>query len=216
MDSTLYTIGTPPPKRNVSIRTSSTELQHLFIAWIAIAFAFAYVIRLSGSTLQERFIISLFTVGVGFLLHELAHKVVAQRYNLWAEFRMSSTMLMLAVGLAYLWGVLLAAPGAVYISGSYITSEQNGRIAAAGPLTNVFLATIFLLISTQSTLLKGFGEYGWYVIFLGVQINLWLATFNMLPLSVLDGRKVFAWSKPAFAGVFLLIILMWIGAGAVL
>ncbi len=216
MDSTLYTIGTPPPKRNVSIRTSSTELQHLFIAWIAIAFAFAYVIRLSGSTLQERFIISLFTVGVGFLLHELAHKVVAQRYNLWAEFRMSSTMLMLAVGLAYLWGVLLAAPGAVYISGSYITSKQNGRIAAAGPLTNVFLATIFLLISTQSTLLKGFGEYGWYVIFLGVQINLWLATFNMLPLSVLDGRKVFAWSKPAFAGVFLLIILMWIGAGAVL
>ena len=216
MDSTLYTIGTPPPKRNVSIRTSSTELQHLFIAWIAISFAFAYVIRLQGSTLQERFIISLFTVGVGFLLHELAHKVVAQRYNLWAEFRMSSTMLMLAVGLAYLWGVLLAAPGAVYISGSYITSEQNGRIAAAGPLTNVFLATIFLLISTQSTLLKGFGEYGWYVIFLGVQINLWLATFNMLPLSVLDGRKVFAWSKSAFAGVFLLIILMWICAGAVL
>ncbi|MEA1908463.1 MAG: peptidase M50 [Euryarchaeota archaeon] len=216
MDSTLHTIGTPPPKRKVSIRTSSTELQHLFIAWIAIAFAFAYVIRLHGSTLQERFIISLFTVGVGFLLHELAHKVVAQRYNLWAEFRMSSTMLMLAVGLAYLWGVLLAAPGAVYISGSYITGEQNGRIAAAGPITNVFLATIFLLISTQSTLLNGFGEYGWYVIFLGVQINLWLATFNMLPLSVLDGRKVFAWSKPAFAGVFLLIILMWIGAGAVL
>ncbi len=44
MDSTLYTIGTPPPKRNVSIRTSSTELQHLFIAWIAIAFAFAFVL----------------------------------------------------------------------------------------------------------------------------------------------------------------------------
>ncbi len=149
-------------------------------------------------------------------MHELAHKVVAQRYNLWAEFRMSSTMLMFAVGLAYLWGVLLAAPGAVYISGSYITSKQNGHIAAAGPLTNVLLATIFLLISTQSAFLKGFGEYGWYVIFLGVQINLWLATFNMLPLSVLDGRKVFAWSKPAFAGVFLLIILMWIGAGVML
>ena len=216
MDSTLYTIGTPPPKRNVSIRTSSTELQHLFIAWIAIAFAFAYVLRLPGSTLQERFIISLFTVGVGFLLHELAHKVVAQRYNLWAEFRMSSTMLMLAVGLAYMWGVLLAAPGAVYISGSYITSKQNGYIAAAGPLTNVVLAMIFLLISMQSGFVEGFGRYGALAIFLGVRINLWLAAFNMLPFSVLDGKKVFAWSKPAFAGVFLLIILMWIGAGAVL
>jgi Zn-dependent protease len=125
-------------------------------------------------------------------------------------------MLMLAVGLAYMWGVLLAAPGAVYISGSYITSEQNGRIAAAGPLMNVVLAMIFLLISTQSGFVEGFGMYGGLVIFLGVRINLWLAAFNMLPFSILDGKKVFAWSKPAFAGVFLLIILMWIGAGAVL
>lgn len=222
MDSTLYTIGTPPPKRNVSIRTSSTEMQHLFIAWIAISFAFAFVLSGSarsnpfGETAILYFLVSLFTVGIGFILHELAHKVVAQRYNLWAEFRMSSTMLMLAVGLAYMWGVLLAAPGAVYISGSYITSKQNGRIAVAGPLMNVVLAMIFLLISMQSGFVEGFGRYGGDVIFLGVWINLWLAAFNMLPFSVLDGRKVFAWSKPAFAGVFLLIILMWIGAGAVL
>jgi Zn-dependent protease len=222
MDSRLYTIGTPPPKRNVSIRTSSTELQHLFIAWIAISCAFAFVLSGSarsnpfGGTAILYFLVSLFTVGIGFILHELAHKVVAQRYNLWAEFRMSSTFLMLAVGLAYLWGVLLAAPGAVYISGPYITSKQNGHIAAAGPLMNVILATIFLLISTQSVFLEEFGVYGRLTIFLGVRINLWLAAFNMLPLSVLDGRKVFAWSKPAFAGVFLLIILMWIGAGAIL
>ncbi|HIE31693.1 MAG TPA: peptidase M50 [Methanosarcinales archaeon] len=191
-------------------------MQHLLIAWIAIAFAFAYVFVPRGSTLQDRFIVSLFTVGVGFLLHELAHKVVAQRYNLWAEFRMSPTMLMLAVGLAYLWGVLLAAPGAVYISGSYITSKQNGRIAAAGPLTNVILATIFLLISTQSFFLEELGRYGWYAIVLGVQINLWLAALNMIPFSVFDGKKVFAWSKTVFAGLFLLIILMWIVAGTML
>ncbi|RZN35272.1 MAG: peptidase M50 [Methanosarcinales archaeon] len=211
MDSTIYTIGTPPPKRKVSIRTSSTELQHLFIAWIAISFAFAFVLSYSarsnpfGETAIIYFLVSLFTVGIGFILHELAHKVVAQRYNLWAEFRMSSTMLMLAVGMAYLWGVLLAAPGAVYISGSYITSKQNGHIAVAGPLMNVLLATIFMLIATQSVFVEGFW---WYAISLGVQINLLLAALNMLPFSILDGRKVFAWSKTAFAGVFLLIILM--------
>jgi len=31
--------------------------------------------------------ISLFTLGIGFLLHELAHKFVAQRYGCFAEFR---------------------------------------------------------------------------------------------------------------------------------
>lgn len=222
MDSAIYTIGTPPPRQKARIKTSKTEMQHLLIAWIAISFAFAFVLSDGarsnpfGETAILYFLVSLFTVGLGFILHELAHKVVAQRYNLWAEFRMSPTFLMLAVGMAYLMGWLFAAPGAVYISGPYITSEQNGRIAAAGPLTNVVLATIFLLISTQSVFLKGFGEYGWDIIFLGVQINLWLAAFNMLPMSVLDGRKVLAWSKTAFAGLFLLIILMWIGAGAIL
>ena len=222
MDSAIYTIGTPPPRQKARIKTSKTEVQHLLIAWIAISIAFAFVLSNGarsnpfGETAIRYFLISLFTVGLGFILHELAHKVVAQRYNLWAEFRMSPTFLMLAVGMGYRMGWLFAAPGAVYISGPYITSEQNGRIAAAGPLMNVLLAAVFLLISTQSGFVEGFGEYGWDIIFLGVQINLWLAAFNMLPLSVLDGRKVLAWSKTAFAGLFLLIILMWIGAGAIL
>jgi Zn-dependent protease len=222
MDSAIYTIGTPPPRQKARIKTSDTERQHLLIAWIAISFAFAFVLSDGarsnpfGETAILYFLVSLFTVGIGFILHELAHKIVAQRYNLWAEFRMSPTFLMLAVGMAYLVGWLFAAPGAVYISGPHITREQNGRIAAAGPLTNVVLAAIFLMISMQNGFVEGFGVYGELAVILGVQINLWLAAFNMLPFSVLDGRKVLAWSGSAFAGLFLLIILMWIGAGAIL
>jgi len=215
MDSRIYTIGTPPPKQKVRIRISDIELQHLFIAWIAISTAFAFMLSGSGrfnpfsEIVIRHFIVSLFTVGIGFLLHELAHKVVAQQYGLWAEFRMSPTLLMFAVGVAYLAGWVFAAPGAVYISGSYISSEQNGRIAAAGPLMNVLLALIFWMIAMDREFVGGLGAYGWLTISLGIQINLWLAAFNMLPFSVLDGKKVLAWSKPAFAGIFLLIILAW-------
>ena len=223
MDSRIYTIGTPQPRRKTRIRISGIELQHLTIAWIAISFAFAFVLsdmfafilpvsiraHPFSETAIHFYLVSLFTVGIGFILHELAHKVVAQRYGLWAEFRMSPQFLMLAVGMAYLLGWLFAAPGAVYISGSYIPSEQNGRIAAAGPLMNVLLAVIFIFISMQNSFVEGFGVYGVIAISLGVKINLWLAGFNMLPFSVLDGRKVFTWSKPAFAGIFLLIISMW-------
>ncbi|MBA1342121.1 MAG: hypothetical protein C5S52_00780 [ANME-2 cluster archaeon] len=209
MDSRINTIGTLPPRPRAHLRTSSTEMQHLFIAWIAISYAFALV--LSGPARRDpfgeiviyKFMLSLLTVGVSFILHELAHKVVAQRYNMWAEFRMSSSMLMFAVGLAYLMGALIAAPGAVQIYGNYATSGQIGRIGAAGPLMNVLLALAF----TPLVGMDGFlGEVGSF----GVLINLWLAAFNMLPISVLDGKKVLAWSKGAFAGIFLLIILVWI------
>ena len=212
MDSRINTIGTLPPRRRAHIRTSSTEIQHLFIAWIAISYAFALVLSdplgpgrpdLLGARVIHNFILSLLTVGVSFILHELAHKVVAQRYNMWAEFRMSSSMLMFAVGLAYLVGALFAAPGAVQIYGNYATREQIGRIGAAGPLMNVLLALAF----TPLVGMNGFlGEIGSF----GVLINLWLAAFNMLPFSVLDGKKVLAWSKPAFAGIFLLILLVWV------
>ena len=35
------------------------------------------------------------TVGSGFLIHELCHKVVAQRYRCWAEFRSDDKMLLM-------------------------------------------------------------------------------------------------------------------------
>ncbi len=212
MDSRIYTIGTPMPRRRAHIRTSSTEMQHLAIAWIAISYAFALVLSDTarfnpfGERVIHNFILSLLTVGVSFLLHELAHKVVAQRYNMWAEFRMSPSMLMFAVGLAYLAGMLFAAPGAVQIYGNYATREQIGRIGAAGPLMNILLALAFIPLVGMTGSFGGVGirDIGSF----GVLINLWLAFFNMLPFSVLDGKKVLVWSKGAFAGIIILIILL--------
>ncbi|KAF5416364.1 MAG: hypothetical protein C5S49_04850 [Candidatus Methanogaster sp.] len=216
MDSRIYTTGTPAPRQRAHIRTSSTEMQHLFIAWIAISYAFALVLSdplspgrpdLLGTRVIHNFILSLLTVGVSFLLHELAHKVVAQRYNMWAEFRMSASMLMFAIGIAYLSGWLFAAPGAVQIYGNYATREQIGRIGAAGPLMNILLALAFMPLIGMSGSFGGVGleKIGHF----GVLINLWLAFFNMLPFSVFDGKKVLAWSKSAFAGIIILILLMW-------
>jgi Zn-dependent protease len=42
---------------------------------------------------------------------------------------------------------------------------------------------------------------------MGLQVNAMIATFNMLPVSVLDGRKVFAWNK----GVFAVLIITAVG-----
>jgi Zn-dependent protease len=125
---------------------------------------------------------------------------------MWAEFRMSASMLMFAVGLAYMMGALIAAPGAVQIYGNYATREQIGRISAAGPLMNILLALAFMPLVDMSGSFAGvgIGEIGYF----GVRINLLLAFFNMLPISILDGKKVLAWSKSAFAGIIILILLV--------
>ncbi|MWG33874.1 metalloprotease [Halomarina oriensis] len=184
------------------MRFSRRELRDLAVAWLALGVAFTFFLnnglaqgllygRLPVAEATRTFVLSLLTVGVGFLLHELAHKVVAIRFGQVAEFRADYSMLALAI-FAGLAGFLFAAPGAVYHGGRPISDRQNGLIALAGPVTNVVLIAVFLPLVFAGGLLGSVGV-------LGVGINALLAGFNMIPFGPLDGRKVLAWSKPVFA-----------------
>ncbi|ATZ61686.2 MAG: hypothetical protein BME93_06500 [Methanosarcinales archaeon Met12] len=192
------------------IRTSKTEIKHLIIAWLAISFAFAILFARDGGMILspgfiQPMILALFTVGIAFLLHEMAHKIVAQKYGYWAEFRMSPTMLMFAILLAYFVGIVFAAPGAVMIVGQYITRSQNGKIAIAGPMTSILLVFLFLPLLWLGGFIAKIGIYG-------VIINILIALFNLLPFGPLDGRKVIKWSKSAyFFTVFVAFVMLgWI------
>ena len=207
-------------KKMAMFNTSSTELKHLFIAWVAISYAFSIMLawmelgnnkptssqifgssQILGSNITDLFIISLVTVGISFIFHEMGHKFVAQQYGAWAEFRMSFGMLLLAIYMAWQIGILFAAPGAVQIFGPHITKKQYGKIAASGPVMNLFLAFAFMPLLTDTGFLYDIGR-------LGVIINLLLAGFNMLPISVLDGRKVLAWNPIVYIGLFMTIIVV--------
>ncbi len=178
------------------MRFSRIEVRDLLVAWIAIAVAFAILFTGVEGILSADFITSLglaaLTAGIGFLFHEVMHKYVAQQYGLWAEFRASYGMLGLAL-LFSLFGFILAAPGAVMISGK-ATRSQFGKIALAGPVTNIVLAVIFLipiLASDSLTTLRIISAYGF-------KINALLALFNMIPAMPFDGAKVYAWNKLVF------------------
>lgn len=189
---------------------STRELFDLSVAWVALGVAFTVFLErelasvlyagLTGdlpsgllAAAGRAFALSMVTVGIGFLLHELAHKVVAIRFGQRAQFRADYGMLLLAIAGAFA-GFLFAAPGAVYHRGR-ITARQNGLIALAGPVTNLGLALLFAPLF----FLPGFlGEVG----ALGVGINLLLAGFNMIPFGPLDGRSVLRWSKIVFVLVF--------------
>lgn len=196
-------------------RISRREEADLFIAWIAISLAFL-IIQIAPGGVLGRFIpitpfealeifgISLVTVGFAFVLHEMAHKFTAIKFGYWAEFRKDTNMLWVMGALAALVGMIFAVPGATVIydtTGRGISREQNGKISAAGPLINLLMcipfAIIFIISGGFSAAISGnlIAKLG----LAGVQINAIIAAFNLLPISILDGRKVWAWSIPVFA-----------------
>ncbi|SEA12288.1 hypothetical protein SAMN04488065_1955 [Haloplanus vescus] len=192
----------------MNLTFSSRELRDLAVAWVVLGVAFAIFFAGGGSRalsmlasegLVRPLLVSLLTAGLGFLLHELAHKVVAVRFDQVAEFRADYNMLFLAV-MSALIGFLFAAPGAVHHRGR-LTKRQHGLIALAGPVTNGLLALVFAPIFVAgllvgSPLLSLVGSRG-------VAINLFLAAFNLVPIGSLDGRTVLDWSKGVFALTFL-------------
>ena len=192
------------------IRTSRTEIVDILKAWMALSFAFTFIYagasvlggdinKIFSLNFASIFVVSLFTAGFGFLLHELSHKFMAQHYGCAAEFRAWDQLLYLAVALAVFIGFIFAAPGAVMISGM-VTRKENGVISAAGPATNYLLAMIFLGLS--------FLLPAWTNVFAtGFSINIWLGVFNLIPFGPLDGKKVFYWNKLVWSGMILFGVL---------
>jgi Zn-dependent protease len=135
------------------------------------------------------------------------HKVVAQRYGLWAEFRYNPRGLLFALVLAAAIGFLYGAPGATWISGA-VTREQNGRISAAGPASNIAIATVFLLLFV-ATVSRASSFGGVILVFYLLQVatvNAFLGGFNLIPILPLDGAKVWAWNKPAYLGLVIVAL----------
>ncbi len=168
---------------------SRFEVKELLKAWIALSLAFAIAMRTSWNILPLLGI-TLFTVGAGFVVHELAHKFVAGHFRLKTEFRANTMMLLFALATS-LVGFIFAAPGGVYFSGM-TTKDRYGKISLSGPAANIVLAFVFLAVHFLST--GGLSLIGLY----GYHINAFLALFNLLPLPGFDGAKVYSWNKAWF------------------
>jgi Zn-dependent protease len=131
-------------------------------------------------------------VTTAFLFHELAHKVVAQYYHLWSEFRIEPFMGTLSLITAIPWiPIKIIAPGTVQIFGYPNTLEQMGKISIAGSLVNLVQVAVFTSLSLFI-----------HELILIALLNAELAVFNLMPVSILDGRKVFAWNKIVWALAF--------------
>jgi Zn-dependent protease len=183
--------------------TSSKEVLDLFIAWLAVSFAFylalfrPYLSYGSPDYILPQLIVTLIVVGSSFVLHELLHKFTAQRFGFWSEFRASYTMLAISIVFAAVTRIVFAAPGATMIYAPSITKRQNGIISAAGPLLNLTLGGLFFLLYLVAPSGGVLSDLGW----LGLIINVWFSAFNLLPIGPLDGRKVLDWGALQYVAI---------------
>lgn len=186
----------------------------LLKAWGGTSLAFAIFMAQSDArvynlgsyllTLALYLAISAVTCGVGMVLHELAHRTVARHYGAQAHFAANNGWLLISIAIAFL-GVFVAAPGAVWHRG-YLSTQQSGLIALAGPATNLLLGLGFFLMLP---LVGSTGAHFWHTtFFVGYYINSWIGLFNMIPAGPFDGAKVFYWNRVVFGITVALALFM--------
>ncbi|MFO7773174.1 MAG: site-2 protease family protein [Dehalococcoidia bacterium] len=174
------------------------ELRDLVISAFVLALAFGILLSDGAGAFQRPTVlvlavgISLFAVSLGFVFHELAHRIVARRFDCVAEYVMWPMGLIIALG-SSLFGFVFAAPGAVMIqprSAAWgtisLSNRKAGLISLAGPAANIGLALVFLALHTVRPS---------FLFTLGAYVNTWLALFNLIPFGPLDGAKIFRWNK---------------------
>jgi Zn-dependent protease len=167
----------------------SKEIKHLAIAALLVIGVGLSLLGFSSSIYGDYLALALFVAmfTTSFLGHEIAHKIIAQRHGLWAEFRLiliGAVLTLLSV-ISPLFKII--APGAVMVSGS-ADKRTIGKTSIAGPSINLILGATFLaaaLLFTQFNAMLAPIAY----------FNAWIALFNLIPFAMLDGLKIFTWDK---------------------
>ena len=198
-----YNFGQEPFKRGRHIYFSHKELKHIIVSAILVI-GIGVSIGIYGnyfggfSFLWTLDMMTVFAVimTASFLVHEIAHKIVAQKKGLWAEFRLTTWGALLTFVSIFL-PFRLISPGAMMIAGSP-SGNDIVKISLAGPVTNIILSStllgfaLSLYPSTYSMML-----------FFAAYIDAFMAVFNLIPFGILDGYKIFSFNKKLWALAFI-------------
>jgi len=196
-----YALGQQQFKRQRHVYFSQKEVKH-----VAIAAALVMGIGISIGLYNNYFsswqwtwsMMTVFAVimTASFLTHEIAHKIMGQKKGLWAEFRLTTWGAVLTLVSVFL-PFKMISPGAMMLAGSP-NRDDIVEISVAGPITNVIFSGA-LLASALALIPNPFAS----LLFFAAYINAFMAVFNLIPIGILDGYKIFSFNKKIWAAVFI-------------
>jgi Zn-dependent protease len=174
------------------------------IAISALIFSVAFL-------LKDRLAIQVITIlvfilmgGMATVAHELSHRYFARRWHGESEFQfwgLGTAMMLVTAGL---FGTVFAKPSRTLTAATErLTKEQGVIVAFAGPIANIVFALASLLIIPFGGILTLIGQAG-------LSMNLLAAVFEMVPLALLDGKKLYAYSKFLWAAAFFPLMILYI------
>ncbi len=152
------------------------------------------------------------SVSLAFLPHELMHRYIARKMGCFSRFVLDpfGLMLTLATAIPFI-PFKIIIPGYVLISSHYYDPITRKRIegvsAIAGPLTNLVIALIGIVLLNTVALLRTNQYLNIFLLYL-IIVNAWIAFFNLLPVPPLDGSKIISWKPINWALLFTLSIIL--------
>ena len=192
------------------LKFTNREIRDLAIAFIVLSICFA--ISTVGIKLFDILsILPIIMIGVAFgiLFHEIGHKFTAMRHGYDAVFKLWPLGLLIGLVTSFI-GFVFAVPGSVETS-QELDDEMNGKIKVSGPMANILLAIISIMIAALIYPLSIHSDI-FHLIYLtatvGFSVNSFLATFNLLPIYTFDGTKVMKWSVKVWLVTFVISAIM--------
>jgi Zn-dependent protease len=208
-----YVYGQDLYKRQQRIRWSKKEAKHLGIA-VALVIGIGLSIGIGLTTEMYSFwpplwpweVIGVFALVmmISFLAHEIAHKVMAQKAGMWAEFRLTKFGAIITLISVFIPFFKMIAPGAMMIGGHSPSAKNMIKIAIAGVIINMIFATAFLSLAVFLSLTFGLPYNAYSQMFVyAAFFNSFMAVFNLIPFEVLDGYKIFMLNKKVWVAAFI-------------
>jgi Zn-dependent protease len=166
------------------------ELRDLIIAILILS------VILSFPDFSAFFLVSIIIVLFSYFVRELMHKFVARKFGCMSTFKLWPPGVLIGIMSMFLkhfwgWNIVFAAPGFAEIVPyrfgrmgfkiARVTPKDLGLVALAGTGMNVFLAVFFKMFPG--------GIFQTLSLYNGL-----IALFNLIPISPLDGSKIFLWS----------------------
>jgi Zn-dependent protease len=199
--------GQPRPTKG-HVYLGRVELKHLLLAVLlvmGIGFSIAWYAGYMDAPLNWGLTITsvyALLLTASFLIHEMAHKVVAQRAGLWSEFRLTTWGAVLTL-VSIILPFKLISPGAVMISGP-ARLNQVGKISIAGPITNMAFSMAFL--GASFAIDPAVSLSWWWLLMMLSTFNSVIAIFNLIPFGILDGYKIYHWNKLIWIAAFAIAV----------